>query len=64
MTSYNYTFNPIGCEGGRGVINLEKWADVVYGWPPRHNVRRCSRDGGKQFEAAANPPQIVATIAH
>ena len=19
---------------GRGIINLEKWADVVYGWPP------------------------------
>ena len=22
--------------GGRGVINSEKWADVVYGWPLTH----------------------------
>jgi hypothetical protein len=24
---------PMKTDKGRGVIKLEKWADVVYGWP-------------------------------
>ena len=25
---------------GKGVINLKKWADVVYGWPLKKNAQK------------------------
>jgi hypothetical protein len=37
-TSPHYQAKSDETRGGRGVMKLEKWADIVYGWPLMENL--------------------------